>query len=256
MLMGDLFILVVSGDANFRDYLCNYLLMDGHYVDSATQSNTARQMLQRIQYDLVLMSISQFDHEEDILTTEEIKGMNPATEVVFLFNPNCDIDKHCVSGKKMHHYLLKPFLLENLPTLLDRIETKKSQRRVVHIPSQDEPAIPKERRRSFRVPADIPIRYTFVSPLGNIPSEENVSKTVNMSQEGIMFRADFRAKLSEFVYLHILLPTSTIPLNVEGEIRWERFNSSEPWRYLGVCFAHMTQVNKKQIESFIVSCQG
>ncbi|MGA1843090.1 MAG: PilZ domain-containing protein [bacterium] len=254
--MGDLFILVVSGDANFRDYLCNYLLMDGHYVDSATQSNTARQMLQRIQYDLVLLSISKFDQEDDVLTTEEIKGMNPATEVVFLFHPNCDIDKHCVTGKKMHHYLLKPLLLENLPTLLDRIEEEKSQRRGSQFPLHEERSIPKERRRYFRVLADIPIKYTFVSPLGNIPSEENVSKTVNMSQEGIMFRADFRAKLSEFVYLNILLPTSTTPLNIEGEIRWERFNSSEPWRYLGVCFSHVTQVNKKQIKSFIMSRQG
>lgn len=253
--MGDLFILVVSDDPNFMDYLCNYLLMDGHYVDCAKHSNVARQMFRRMQYDLVLLSVSGFNHDSDILTTEEVHEISQNTELVFLFNPICKIDKQCLNSQEVKNCLLKPFLLEDLPSVLQRAEKEKAERRYISGSLMHIYKPPKERRKHCRIPADIPIKYTFVSPLGNLPSEENLSKLVNMSLEGVMFRADLRAKLSEFVYLHILLPTYTVPINIEGEIRWERFNSLEPWRYVGVSFANLNQTNKKVIESFIVSRQ-
>jgi len=254
--MGDLFILVVSSDNNFRDYICNYLLMDGHYVDTANQSQIARQMLQRIQYDLVLLSISSFDNVDDILTIEEVHEINTHTELVFLFNPICNADNHCIPIQEVHNCLLRPFILQDLPAVLLKVIKKKDKREVLNPESRIKPIGSQERRRFDRIPADIPIKYTFVSPLGNLPSEESVSKLVNMSQEGLMFRADLKTKLSEFVYLHILLPTSSIPINIEGEIRWERFKSSEPWRYVGVCFSTLNPVIKKQIASFIESKQG
>jgi CheY-like chemotaxis protein len=256
MFMGDLFILVVSDDSNFRDYLCNYLLMDGHYVDCAKNPNIARQMLRRMQYDLVLLSVSGYNHDSDILTTEEVREISPNTEIVFLFNPNCKVEKQYLTSQEVRNCLLKPFLLEDLPSVLQKVEKENAKRKVLNGSLRHIYKPPKERRKHCRIPADIPIKYTFVSPLGNLPSEENLSKLINMSREGVMFRADFRAKLSEFVYLNILLPTSTIPINIEGEIRWERFNSSEPWRYVGVSFANLNQTNKKLIESFIVSRQG
>ena len=254
--MGDLFLLVVSDDSNFRDYLCNYLLMDGHYVDCSKDSNIARQMLRRMQYDLVILSITGYDHDSEILTTEEVLDINPNTEVVFLFNPNCKVGKNSLTNQEVKNCLLKPYLLEDLPSVIRRVEKEKNKRKVLDGSITRIYKPPKERRKDCRITADLPIKYTFVSPLGNLPSEENISKLINMSREGVMFRADYRAKLSEFVYLHILLPTSTVPINIEGEIRWERFDSSEPWRYVGVNFANLNQGNKKQIESFIVSRQG
>jgi hypothetical protein len=254
--MGDLFILIVSEDANFRDYIGNHLLMDGHYVDTVYESNIARQMLHRIKYDLVLLSVSDCSPESDLLTAEEIKKINPNSEVIFLFNPNCTFDKQGKLGREMQNCLLNPFLLENLPLVLEKVQKAKAKRKGVSCPIAIKSYPIKERRKHNRVPADIPIKYTIVSPLGNLPSEENVSKLINMSQEGVMFRADFRAKLSEYVYLHILLPTSTTPVNIEGEIRWERFIRTEPWRYVGVCFSNLNHVSRKQIDSFIGSRQG
>ena len=254
--MGDLFILVVSSDNNFRDYICNYLLMDGHYVDTANHSQTARQMLQRIQYDLVLLSISNLDNVDDLLSIEEIHEINPDTELVFLFNPICNGDKHCIPKQEVHNCLLRPFILQDLPAVLIKMVMKKKKKEGSFFNGTIKPQRSKDRRRFDRFPADIPIKYTFVSPLGNLPSEESVSKLVNMSQEGVMFRADLRTKLSEFVYLHILLPTSNTPINIEGEIRWERFKSSEPWRYVGVCFYNPNPTIKKQIVAFIESRQG
>ena len=253
--MGDLFILVVSEDSYFRDYLCNYLLMDGHYVDCAKHSNIARQMLRRMEYDLVLLSVSNFNHDSDILTTEEVNESGTNTEVIFLFNPNSKIDKERLFSQEVKNCLLKPFLLEDLPSVLKNAEKEKAQRRSISVSLMDIYKPPKERRRHGRIPADLPLKYTFVSPLGNLPSEENLSRLVNMSLKGIMFRADVKAKLAEFVYLNILLPTSTISINIEGEIRWERFNSLEPWRYLGVSFANLNQRNKELIETFIASRQ-
>jgi CheY-like chemotaxis protein len=256
MFMGDLFLLVISDDSNFRDYLCNYLLMDGHYVDCAKDSNIARQILRRMQYDLILLSVSGYKHDSDILTIEEVREINPNAEIIFLFNSNGKAGKQCLTSQEVKNCLLKPFLLEDLPSVLQRVEKEKDKKRLLNGSLRSIYKPTKERRKDSRIPTDIPIKYTFVSPLGNLPSEENISKLINMSREGVMFRADFKAKLSEFVYLHILLPTSTIPINIEGEIRWERFNSSEPWRYVGVSFANLNQENKKQIESFIVSRQG
>lgn len=253
--MGDLYILVVSGDANFRDYLCNYLLMDGHYVDTANHSDIARKKLQGICFDLILLSVSNLDNKADILTVEEVQEINPNSELVFLFNPNCEIGQDSENKKGVKNCLLKPYILEDLPAVLQKALQRKSKRMDTKCPLFFKREGSKDRRKHFRIPVDIPIKYTFFSPLGNLPSQENVSKLVNMSEKGVMFRADLKTKLSEFVYLHILLPTITSPINIEGEIRWERFNSMEPWRYVGVSLANMNEINNEQIISFISSNQ-
>ena len=123
--MEDLSILVVSREPNFREYLSNYLLMEGHHVDTIDRAHMARQLLQDRQYDLVLLNLSDYHHGEDMLSEKEIRKWNPASRVVFLFNPDIKIAKDLIHGKKAHNCLIEPFLLDDLPLVLRRIALQK-----------------------------------------------------------------------------------------------------------------------------------
>ncbi|MBN2374086.1 PilZ domain-containing protein [bacterium] len=249
--MVDLFILVVSRDANFKDYICNHLLMDGHYVDTTDKPDIARRMLQAMRYDLVLLNLSEFSKEIEALSEEEIHEINPDSEVIFLFNPNIENDKDLMPNKRIENCLVEPFLFDDLPSLLEKVRQEKALRTGKDVESQRKNHILRERRKCERIKSEIPVRCTFIYPLGNIPSEENISKIIDIGQGGVMFRIDFRVKFSESVYLNILLPTCTSPINIEGHVIWDRFNSSDPWRYMGVKFFNLNPEHRKQIDSFI-----
>ncbi len=251
--MGDLSIFVLSNDLNFKDYLCNYLLMDGHYVDSTNQLSIARQMLQRIHYDLILLSLSDCKQEAGLLSEEEIQEINPESEVIFLLNTNNEVNNKILSEKKGGNYLIKTFILDDLPSVLKSVAQRKLLRENTSEKALRDNKRFKERRKSFRIKMDIPIKYTFISPLGNIPSEENITKIINISQDGIMFKVDCKVKFMENVYLNILLPTCGTPINIVGEIIWDNFTSSEPWHYIGLKFSNLNKENKRDLESFIAS---
>ena len=70
--MCDLFILIVSDDINFKDYLSNYLLMDGNYVETADQLDNARRMLKNMKYDLVIIRLNSFKDENNMLSAKEV----------------------------------------------------------------------------------------------------------------------------------------------------------------------------------------
>ena len=80
--MDELLILLVSRDPS-TDYICNYLLMDGHYVDIAEDVNEAKLMIQIRKYDLVLIGFS-ISRLEEIDISGQLKRIDPSVKIIFL----------------------------------------------------------------------------------------------------------------------------------------------------------------------------
>jgi len=75
-------ILVVDDNAKFRNSLAENFVEDGHSVDTASDPDSAKQLLAKKSYNLVITDNNMPDGNEGIALTEFITKTYPGTPVI------------------------------------------------------------------------------------------------------------------------------------------------------------------------------
>jgi DNA-binding NtrC family response regulator len=119
-------ILIVEADEVFRRNISQRLRLEGHQIHEAGGENEAKQIIQRIDMDVVLLGLGGLKRRGLILL-REIKRFRPRTEVI-LMTPSEDLSLSLsIEGMKAGAFddLLVPFDME---TLLERVKEAFAQR--------------------------------------------------------------------------------------------------------------------------------
>jgi len=229
--MDELLILLLSRDS-FTDYICNYLLMDGHYVDVAEDMEMARFMIQIRKYDLVFISFATSKEEETIIT-RQLQKIDPTVKLIFLFQfltqKAAEISHQDRSFANVNP--VKSFMLENLPFLIEQVKLNKILENFAP-PS----TVICDRRKEARAIIKIPVKYFFQDIHESLSQEEMISRGMDLSKDGIKLIVDDSTIILPYVSLNVLLPFSADPVRILGETKWARGHLRFPWKDVGVKF--------------------
>lgn len=113
-------ILIVEGDDTFRRNISQRLRLEGHQTHEARGENEAKQVIQRVDVDVVLLGLGNLK-QRGLFLLREIKRVRPRTEVILL-TPSEDLSLSLsIEGMKAGAFddLLVPFDIE---TLLERVQ--------------------------------------------------------------------------------------------------------------------------------------
>jgi DNA-binding NtrC family response regulator len=119
-------LLIIETDDLFRRNLSERLRLEDHQIFEASGENEAKQIIQRIDVDVVLLGLGGLKNRGLILL-RETKCLRPYTEVIFL-TPSEDLSLSLsIEGMKAGAFddLLVPFDME---TLLERVKEALAQR--------------------------------------------------------------------------------------------------------------------------------
>jgi DNA-binding response OmpR family regulator len=98
----------------------------------------------------------------------------------------------------------------------------------------------RERRRYFRYPVEIPVRIT----VGQNP--ELAATSTNLSEGGIAIRTTARLLKDKDAALRFTLPTSSISLELKGQIAW-----NDGTGQVGIRFVQVPQSSQYQLEKWL-----
>ncbi|MEW6380676.1 MAG: PilZ domain-containing protein [bacterium] len=241
--MGDLLILLVSKDS-FADYICNYLLMDGHYVDIVENVEAAEFMVQVRKYDLLILS-SNVKREEEVAITRQMQRLDPSLKLLFLFRLLTQKAIEISQQEKPNACPIKTLILECLPVLIKEIQLTKE------FESDSPPnTMPNDRRKEIRASTKILVKYHF-SDIYDSFQEEMISKGMDLSKDGIKLVVNDSTRILPYVTLNILLPFSADPIHILGEIKWARGHLRFPWKDVGVKFFNIKTEDIHRITDYI-----
>jgi len=241
--MGDLLILLVSKDS-FADYICNYLLMDGHYVDIVENIEAAKFMVQVRKYDLLIISF-EISKEEEIVITRQMQKFDPSLKIIFLFQLLTQKVLEISQQERPYTCPVKSFVSEYLPILVKEVQLTKE------FESDPPPSVvPHDRRKEIRTSTKILVKYHFSDTYDSF-QEEMISKGMDLSKDGIKLIVNDSAKILPFVTLNILLPFSADPIHIFGEIKWAREHLRFPWKDVGVKFFNIKTEDILRITDYI-----
>jgi len=230
--MDELLILLLSRDS-LTDYICNYLLMDGHYVEVAEDMEMARFMVQIRKYDLVLIGFPA-SKEEEMIVSRQLQKLDPGVKLIFLFQfltqKAVEISHH-QDRSQANTNPLKSFMLENLPFLIEQVKLNK----VLENFAPPHTVIC-DRRKELRAATKIPVKYFFQDIQENLSQEEMISRGMDLSKDGIKLIVDDSTIVLPYVSLNMLLPFSSDPVHIIGETKWAREHLRFPWKDVGVKF--------------------
>ncbi len=118
-------ILVVDDDALSRDYLCEALLRNGYGVESARDGHKAIKMVGNCYYDVVFLDMK-MPGIGGLDVLEKIKKISKETTVIII-TAYGSIESAVVAMKNgAYDYIIKPFSLDQIETLLTRIQERQS----------------------------------------------------------------------------------------------------------------------------------
>ena len=243
--MEELLILLVSKDS-ITDYICNYLLMDGHYIDVAENLETAKIMIQIRKYDLLLIS-SVFSKEEEMVIFRQLRRLAPSIKINFLFRLLTQNVEEISQQGGLCECSLKFFIKKNLSALIESIQVNK-------IFENFSPACTlyhDDRRKEIRAAAKIPVKYYFQEIHDKLFQKEMISRGMDLSKEGIKLIVDDSTKILSYVNLNMLLPFSADPVPILGEIKWSREHLRFPWKEVGVKFFSIKNEDLLKISDYI-----
>lgn len=241
--MGDLLILLVSKDS-FADYICNYLLMDGHYVDVVENVEAAKFMVQVRKYDLLILSF-EISREEEIAVTQQMQKLDPSLKVLFLFRLLTQKALEISQQDRPYTCPVKSFVLEYLPILVKEVQFTKE------FESDPSPSVvTHDRRKEIRASTKILVKYHF-SDIYDSFQEELISKGMDLSKDGIKLIVNDSTRILPYVTLNILLPFSADPIHILGEIKWARGHLRFPWKDVGVKFFNIKTEDILRITDYI-----
>ena len=232
--MDELLILLVSEDS-FTDYISNYLLMDGHYVDVAENLETTKLMIQIRKYDLLLISFV-CSMEKEIDVSKQLKRLDPSIKIVFLFRLLSQKAEEISQQNGLSITSLKRLITENLSVLIEKIKLKKIFENFSPYHILPHHILPHERRKEIRAVAKIPVKYFFQEIHDKLFQKEMISRGMDLSKDGIKLIVDDSARILPYVNLSMLLPFSADPVHILGEIKWFREHLRFPWKDVGVKF--------------------
>ncbi len=242
--MEELLILLVSRDS-FTDYICNYLLMDGHYVDVAENIESATLMIQIRKYDLLLIGLA-VSQEEEVIICKELQKFNPSMKIIFLVRLLTQKAEENSKQGRPYTCPLRSFILENLPTLIKNIQHHK-----IFENFSPPSTIIYDRRKEIRAAAKIPVKYYFQDINDRLFEEEMISRGIDLSKEGIKLIVDDSTRILPYVNLNMLLPFSSDPVHILGEIKWSREYLRFPWKDVGVKFFSIKHEDIMRIANYI-----
>ena len=241
--MGDLLILLVSRDS-FADYICNYLLMDGHYVDVVENVDAAKFMVQVRKYDLLIFSF-EIPREEEIAITQQMQKLDPSLNILFLFQMLTQKALEIAQHESVYKCPVKSFILGHLPLLVKEVQLAKE------FESDPPPsAVLNDRRKEIRASTKILVKYHF-SAICDSFQEEMISKGMDLSKDGIKLVVSDSARILPYVTLNMLLPFSADPIHILGEIKWAREHLRFPWKDVGVKFFNIKTEDIHRITEYI-----
>ena len=243
--MDELLILLVSKDS-ITDYISNYLLMDGHYIDVAENFETAEIMIQIRKYDLVIISFP-CSKKEEIDIFKQIKRYAPTIKIIFLFRLLSQKAGEFSQQVGLHDCSLNSFIIKNLSVLIEKIQLNK----IFENFSPDCPVYNGDRRKEFRAAAKIPVKYYFKEINDKLFKKEMISRGMDLSKDGIKLIVDDSIKILPYVNLSMLLPSSVDPVHILGEIKWSREHLLFSWKDVGVKFFHIKNEDLLKITDYI-----
>ena len=108
-------ILVVDDDEMCRKLLAETLARDGHFVDTASDGQTALARIERTAYDIVIADIRMPGMGGDVLYAEIAKRVPQlASKVMFITGDNLSADTQEFLSTIPNPVLVKPFAIEEL----------------------------------------------------------------------------------------------------------------------------------------------
>ncbi|MCL6584097.1 MAG: PilZ domain-containing protein [bacterium] len=242
--MGDLLILLISKDS-FADYICNYLLMDGHYVDTVENIEAAKFMVQVRKYDLLIIS-SNVTKEEEIAISRQMHKLDPSLRLLFLCRLLTQQAIEISQQEKPYACPIKSLILEYLPVIIKEIQLAKEFETEPMPPN----TMPHDRRKEIRASTKILVKYHF-SDMYDSFQEEMISKGMDLSKDGIKLVVSDSTRILPYVTLNILLPFSADPIHILGEIKWAREHLRFPWKDVGVKFFNIKTEDLHRITDYI-----
>ena len=242
--MDELLILLLSKDS-FTDYICNYLLMDGHYVEIVDDIEIARQMIQIRKYDLLLISIAK-SLEQEMAISRHLQKIDPSLRRLCLFQLVTQKAEEISQYATTYTCPVKSFMLENLPLLLEKIQIDK-----IFEKFSPPNSLYCDRRKEIRAAAKIPVKYYFQDLHARLLQKEMISRGMDLSKEGIKLMVDDSTKILPYVNLNMLLPFSADPVTIQGEIKWSRAYLRFPWKDVGIKFYNIKNEDILKISNYI-----
>jgi len=121
-------ILIVDDERNIRTHLASYLRSLGHAVETASSADEALDLAARTTFDLVLSDV-RMTGMDGVALLGELRRRNPDTIVVLMTAYATVPQAVEVMRAGAYDYLVKPFSLDQIGLLLDRVLEVRALRR-------------------------------------------------------------------------------------------------------------------------------
>jgi DNA-binding NtrC family response regulator len=120
MLHNKMQVLIVDDELSIRESLKGWLQQDGYQVEAAEHGSRALVMIKEKHFDIALLDVK-MPEMDGITLLQHIKELDPDMTVVMMTAYGAIQDAVEAMKKGAYDYLLKPFDLEELSLLLDKI---------------------------------------------------------------------------------------------------------------------------------------
>ena len=116
-------VLVVEDDASFGLFVKALLESWGHRAEKCVRARDALEIFRRSIFDLVLLEVPLLDMEGDQLI-HQFKEICPETMIVAMTETNSRDLEVRIREKGVLYYMIKPFEIENLRSLLEHLSSR------------------------------------------------------------------------------------------------------------------------------------
>lgn len=233
-------VLVVDDEQTVAEVIVQALQEEGYQVSVAFDGYTAGIKMATTRPDLLVLDLI-MPGIDGFSVCKQVKADPEArrTKVIAItgFVQEGNVEKAMECGADL--CLEKPFRMQTLKAAVARLLGQKK--------ADPGRALGMERRRSVRVPVELPVVCTALSAGGKAGGHPQTGRTLNVSREGMCVVLD--ASLDPFspVALDIFLPGSQEPLHALGEGRWVKENQAGDAQDIGIEFIAMQAQEKKRL---------
>jgi len=232
-------ILVVDDEQAVAEVMVRALQEEGYQVSVAFDGYTAGVKMATTRPDLLVLDLI-MPGIDGFSVCKQVKADPEArrTKVIAItgFVREGNVEKALECGADL--CLEKPFRMQTLKAAVARLLGQKKA-----APGR---ALGMERRRSVRVPVELPVICSPLSAGGKAARLPQTGRTLNVSREGMCVMLDASLEPFSPVALDLFLPGSQEPIHALGEDRWGKGNQAGGGQDMGIEFIAMQAQEKKR----------
>ncbi len=249
-------ILILVSDNLLQETLSSSLRSVDYHVVLA--KNTKQALEKAVENINIILVDDMFlaEHTTDTDCILNLKKTYQKATIVMMVTPETNKESlihELLSSGSIEHCIFKPFLPQSLVSLVLNIITKSHKRRVKITESAAPDSFPaKERRKFTRTIIPVDAFYYFIDTAQDPPVViEHKAKTKDISEGGIRLDLGTKENIHNYLDLKLLIPSKE-SIHITGQVIWEKKNTANNIRLMGVHFVDMKPHSRQMLSDYIV----